>query len=474
VLTPALFTFIHCLSYSALWAADWPQFRGPAAAGISDESRLPLEFSPHKNVAWKTPLPAGKSSPVVTGNRVCLTGAEGEKLETLCLDRNTGAILWRRSVRQERNENRHKLNHAAAPTPVTDGENLFVFFSDFGLLSYTLAGTLRWQLPLGPFSNLHGMAASPVLAGGSLILACDQDTGGFLLAVNKDTGKTVWRAARPEFPHGFSTPAVYVPDEGPAQIILPGAYQMVSYSAQSGERIWSLGGLTWQPKSAPVIRNGVLYFNGWAPGGDPGQQSQLPPFEEVLKLADRNNDGKLSPEEIPTELRHSGSWNAIDLDKDGAMNARDWSFYRARRAARNNLMAIRLGGRGDITSSHVLWRFDKSIPDVPSPLLYQNVLFLVRTGGIFTTVNPATGEVYRQGRLAGALEGYYASPVAAAGRVYVASEQGKVVVVKASAEWEVLAVHDFGEEIYATPAISGGQMLLRTATALYAISEQAP
>jgi outer membrane protein assembly factor BamB len=455
-------------------AADWPQFRGLAGKGVSEDSSLPLEFSPRKNVVWKTALPPGKSSPVIVGGRVCLTGAPSGKLETLCLNRDTGAVLWRQSMPHLRSEDRHKLNHAAAPTPVTDGENLYVFFSDFGLLSYTLSGKFRWQLPLGPFSNLHGMAASPVLADRSLVLACDQDSNGFLAAVDKDTGKVKWRTPRSEFPHGFSTPAVYAPEEGPVQIVLPGAYQMVSYAASTGERIWWLNGLTWQPKSPPVIHEGVLYFNGWAPGGDPGQQRDLPLFGEVLKQADQNKDGKLSPEEIPPDLRHTGSWNAIDLDKDGAMNARDWGFYRARRAARNNLLAVRLGGRGDVTSTHVLWRFDKSIPDVPSPLLYQGVIFLVRTGGIFTTVNPATGEAYRQGRLAGALEGYYASPVAASGRVYVASEQGKMVVVKAAPEWEVLAVHDFGEEIYATPAISSGRMFVRTASALYAIGDKEP
>src|SRR5213075_990523 len=107
------------------------------------------------------------------------------------------------------------------------------------------------------------------------------------------------------------------------------------------------------------------------------------------------------------ELKHSGSWGAIDLDHDGFMDARDWSFYRARRAARNNLLAVKLGGRGDVTGSHLLWSFNKSIPDVPCPLLYKNTLFLVRTGGIFTTVNSKTGEVLKQGRLTGALEGYY-------------------------------------------------------------------
>lgn len=454
---------------AALWSADWPQFRGPDGHGVSPDRGLPVEFSQERGVAWKVALAEGKSSPVITGRHLCLTSAAGARLETLCLDRRDGKILWRRAVEALRQENRHKLNHAASPTPATDGRNLYVFFSDFGLIAYTLEGKERWRLPLGPFSNLHGMAASPILSGNRLLLACDQDTGGFVMAVNKDSGRVAWKADRPDFVHGFSTPAVYTPAGGAAQLIVPGSYQMVGYSVETGERVWWLRGLTWQPKSPPIVVGDTLYFNGWAPGGDPGEQKDLPPFADVATQADANGDGKLSPEEVPPPLRHTGSWQAIDLDHDGFLNARDWSFYRARRAARNGMMAVRLGGKGDVTGSAVRWRFDKSLPDVPCPLLRENVLFLVRTGGILTTVNAETGEVFKQGRLTGALEGYYASPVFGDGKVYLASEQGKVVVVKAAAEWEILAVNDFGEDIYATPAIVDGTIYVRTAKALYAV-----
>jgi outer membrane protein assembly factor BamB len=459
---------------TAAVAADWPQFRGPQASGLSGDRNLPVEFSPAHNVLWRAALPEGKSSPVITGGRICLTGSGEGKLETLCLDQASGRVLWRREVPQGRSENRHKLNHAAAPTPVTDGKNLYVFFSDFGLISYTLEGEERWRVPMGPFVNLHGMAASPVLAGGKLLLACDQDTNAFLLAVDPNTGKTLWKADRGDFTHGFSTPAVWTPKGKPGEVVLPGAYQMVSYSLETGEKLWWLRGLTWQPKSPPVVVGDMLYFNGWAPGGDPGQQKDLPPFADVIGKADRDGNGKLSPEEVPPDLKHTGSWQAIDLDKDGLMDERDWSFYRARRAARNSLMAVKLGGRGDVTASHVSWRMDKSLPDVPAPLIYDGTVYLVRTGGIFTTVDAGTGEIRKQGRLTGALEGYYASPVGADGKVYVASEHGKVVVVKAAPEWEVLAVNDFGEDIYATPAVVDGKLYVRTQSALYAIGRPKP
>ncbi len=460
------------LFQTAAWTADWPQFRGVDGHGVASGSRVPVHFSPASNVQWRTELPPGKSSPVIFGKRLCLTGSDAIKLTTLCLDTESGRVLWSQSVEARRKENRHVLNHPASPTPVGDGKNLYVFFSDFGLISYTLDGAERWRLPMEPFSNLHGMAASPILVGGKIILALDQDTSAHLLAIGKDSGRVLWKADRSDFTHSFSVPAVYRPVKGPAEIVMPGAYQMTGYSAETGEKLWWLRGLTWQPKSAPVVADGIAYFNGWAPGGDQGQQRDLPPFEQVIRTADLDGDGKLSQSEVPPDLRHSGSWGAIDLDHDDKLSARDWSFYRARRAARNALLAVRLGGRGDVTASHVLWRFDKSLPDVPCPLLYRDVLYLVRTGGIFTTVNPKTGEAFKQGRLNGALEGYYASPVAADGKIYAASEHGKVVVLKAEAEWEVLAVNDFGEDIYATPAIVGDRMYLRTGSAVYCIREK--
>src|SRR5262249_43277012 len=151
-------------------AADWPQFRGPNASGVAEERGLPIEFGPFKNIVWKTSLPAGHSSPVLAGQRIFLTAYEGDSLLTICLDRASGKIQWRREVKAARKEKLHKLNDRASPTPASDGKNVYAFFGDFGLVSYGPNGNERWRLPLGPFTNLHGMAASPVLADGKLLL----------------------------------------------------------------------------------------------------------------------------------------------------------------------------------------------------------------------------------------------------------------------------------------------------------------
>jgi hypothetical protein len=204
-----------------------------------------------------------------------------------------------------------------------------------------------------------------------------------------------------------------------------------------------------------------------APGGDPGEQMELPPFDEVIGKYDTSKDGKMAQSELPKVMGPPGAWDTIDLDNDGLLNARDWEFYSARRASQNQLVAIRLGGRGDVTGTHVLWRYFKSLPDVPSPLLYRDVLYLVRTGGIATSVNPKTGAVHKQTRLHDALGDYYSSPVGADGKVYMISQAGKVSVLQAGAEWEMLTQNDLEDECQTTPAIGDGRLYIRTRSALY-------
>jgi outer membrane protein assembly factor BamB len=452
-----------------LFGADWSQLRGPNGSGLCPScGQLPTEFGPQKNVLWKIDLPVGKSSPVLVGDRIFLTGSEGEDLITICLNRTTGKVEWRKSVRAARREAQHPLNHRAAPTPVTDGKSVFVFFADFGLLAYDFNGKQQWQLPLGPFNSQHGVVASPVYADGKVILVCDPDTDAYIVAVHADSGKIAWKAPR-DVINGYSTPVIYRPARGPAQIITAGSYQLTAYSILDGERVWFVRGLTCQPKSAPTIAGDIVYFNGWTPGNDSGEQVDLPAFAEVIAAADANHDKRLAQIELPKPWQPTGTWRAIDLDRDGFLNEREWTFFRTRRSSRNGLLAVKLGGSGDVTDTNVLWRFEKSLPDVPAPLVYNDVVFLVRSGGIATTLNAQTGKIIKQARLTGALEDYYASPVGVDGKVYIASEHGKIVVMRATGDWEILAINDFDSDIYATPAISEGKMYIRTANALYAI-----
>ncbi|MDX1982355.1 MAG: PQQ-binding-like beta-propeller repeat protein [Bryobacteraceae bacterium] len=452
-------------------AEDWLQFRGVNASGVSNNTNLPVEFGPDKNVEWKTPLPAGHSSPVLAGDRIFLTAFEGDKLMTFCLDRKSGKILWRRESPRPRTQELHKSNSPASPSPVSDGKNVYVFFTDFGLISYGPDGNERWKTPMGPFNNPFGMGASPVLVDGILLQACDSESGSYFAAFDKETGKEKWRVERPEYSRGFSTPVIHRPPGGPVQAILAGSYQLTSYNVRNGEPVWWYRGLTWQLKPTPIMDNDRVYVLGWAGGSDTGQQENIPDFSEVLKTWDANKDGKLQKAEVP-DTKITKDWRATDLDDNGELGERDWKLYQSRRSAQNSFQAIRIGTKGDVTATNSLWKYTKTLPNVPSPLLYQGVLYLMKEGGILTTINPDDGSVLKQGRLQGALSPYFSSPVGADGKVYVSSEAGNVVVLKAGKEWEVLRVNDLDDMIYATPAIADNRIYLRTRSALYCFAKK--
>jgi outer membrane protein assembly factor BamB len=295
-----------------------------------------------------------------------------------------------------------------------------------------------------------------------LILICDQDTDSYLLALDKATGQVRYKVPRPEVTRGYSVPAVYRPAKGPAELIVPGAYYIMGYDLATGEKLWWARGMAWQVKGVPVMMDDVIYMNGWDVGGD--APSETMPWEEALAKHDANKDGLISPQEIWSVFRNFGEY---ELDRDGLMNEREWNFYRARTGAANNLMAVRAGGRGDVTDSRVLWRFTKSLPYVPSPLLYENVLYLVKDGGVVTTLNPKNGAILQQGRLPKAIERYWSSPVAGDGKVYMLSEMCKLTVLRAGEKLAILATNDLDDYCFATPAIADSRIYLRTRSALY-------
>jgi len=452
-----------------LFAADWPQFRGPDGSGLCPTcGPTPTEFGPQNKVLWKAALPAGKSSPVIAADRLFVTASEGDDLITMCLSRTTGAVHWRRSVQASRRDPRNSRNHSAAPSAAVSADRVFVFFADYGLIAYDFECKQRWELRLGPFNSQHGVAGSPIYSDGKVILVCDSDTDAYMIAVHAGSGKIAWKTPR-DVMNGYSTPVIYHSPQGSAQVIVPGSYQLTAYSIANGEMLWFVRGLTCQPKSAPVIAGDVLYFNGWTVGNDEGQQVELPPFAKAIAAADANHDGKLTQAELPKVWQPDGAWRAIDLNRDGFLDEREWEFFRLRRASRNGLLAVKLGGSGDVTATNVLWRFEKSLPDVPTPLLYKDVVFLFRSGGIATSLDARTGRVLKQSRLIGALEDYYSSPIGVDGKIYIASEHGKVVVLSAAGDWEILAINNFDSDIYATPAASGSHLYIRTQDALYAI-----
>jgi outer membrane protein assembly factor BamB len=452
--------------------ADWPQFRGVNAKGVADDTNLPVEFGPDTNVVWKTTLPTGPSSPSIAGDRIFLTGVEDEKLFVFALDRPTGRILWQREAPRPRKQELQENNSPASPTPATDGENVYVFFADFGLLAYGPDGNELWRLPLGPFNNPFGYGSSPIVVGDLVLLVCDQDTDSFLIAVEKTAGRIRWNTPRSHAQRGYATPVLYRPPGGELQVLVVGSYQLNAYDVATGESVWWFGGLPWQIKPTPVMNEGVIYLVTRAGESDPGQQEIVPTFQEALAKLDADKDGRISKSEVTDSRAVNRFDEYLDLDDSGFLEERDWAQFKLRRVGMNALWAYRLGGEGDVTERNYLWKNPRSLPNVPSPLFYRGVLYTLKEGGILTSFDPKTGEILKQARLQGALGAYYSSPVAADGKIYAVSEEGNVAVIRAGAQWELLAVNPLEDGAKATPAITDGKLYIRTYSALYCFQQK--
>ncbi len=448
-----------------LFANAWTQFRGPNSTGAAPEAKVPHEFGPAKNLVWKADLPPGKSSPVFAGNRIFVTAHDGEKLLTIAVDRKSGKELWRRDVIRSRTEKRNKLNDAAAATPVTDAKGVYSFFPDYGLVAYDVNGRERWKLPLDPMPSMQGVASSPIVHGDKLIMVSDQAESSYMMAVNTRNGETIWKQQRRAAPGGaYSSPVIYRTGKGEEQLITFSAYELIAYSPATGEKLWWVGGLPTQPKSTPMIADGVIYAYARSFFGDAVPLIRV--FAAELEVSDKNKDGKLQKEETP-EGPAKQYFGIVDRNKDGGIDATEWAVMKEAVEAKSAFVAVKPNGRGDLTQSAVLWRMERNMSDVPSPLVYKGVLYMVQNGGIFSTLDPATGKVSKQGRLTGALGDYYASPVAAGGVVLAANQTGQVSVIRAGSDWEVVSVNNLDDDLFATPAVVDDALFVRTGKALW-------
>ncbi|MBI1940380.1 MAG: PQQ-like beta-propeller repeat protein [Acidobacteria bacterium] len=393
-------------------AENWPRFHGPGGQGISSESSLPVKWSATTNVRWKTPLPGpGHSSPIVWGDRIFVTAFRrddsllsflraGGELLVLSIDASSGKILWERKVPAGRIEETHSTNAPASPTPVTDGQRVYVYFGSFGLTCFDFQGNKIWEHPLGPFPNEWGSASSPVLYGDLLLLNVDTDADDFLLAVNKHTGQTVWKTSRSNVTRAWPTPAIWNAN-GKDEIVVSGSGQVKAYDPKDGRELWTVDGLTRWVTPTPVTAHSLLYVACNGPGG-------------------------------------------------------------------NLIMAIRPGGRGNITGTHVAWRYNRAAPYSSSPVVVGDYLYAVKNGGVMSCLNAKTGELVWQERLP-ARGDYFASLVAGDAKIYALSEDGQATVVAAKPSFELVSSNDMGERCMASPAVSGGRIFIRTDESLYCI-----
>jgi outer membrane protein assembly factor BamB len=431
---------------------SWPQWRGPRANGIAPEANPPVTWSETENIKWKVSIPGrGSATPLIWGKQVFVqtaipTGKEGtppapapaagaatggeesavrpggrgnrpgggsrpseiHQFVLLCLDRDTGKVLWQQVAREEvPHEGHHRADGTfASSSPVTDGEHVWAYFGSRGLHCYDMAGKLKWSQDFGQktIAMTFGEGSSPALHKDTIVVNWDHEGDSFIVALDKATGKTQWRKSRDERT-SWATPLI-LEHQGRSQVIVPATRRIMSYNLATGDVLWETGGLTSNVIPSPVAGDDVVYC---------------------------------------------------------------MSGFRG-----NALLAIRLDAAGDISGTDAItWRHNRSTPYVPSPLLHENRLyFFASNNAILSCLDAKTGRPLFDAERLDALQGVYASPIAAAGRIYMVGRNGATVVIKSAPALEVLATNRLEEKIDASPAVAGRELYLRGQEFLYCISEE--
>jgi outer membrane protein assembly factor BamB len=444
---------------------EWSRFRGPNGAGIVPDAGYPTEFGPARNLKWRAAVRPGKSSPVLSRRHVFLTAFDQGALYTQCFDRATGRLVWERSEAPARREDAHVLNEPAASTPVTDGDNVYVFFRDLGVISYDAAGAVRWKKAMGPFANRFGAVASPIIAGSSLILVLDQFEGSSIVALSVKNGAVQWQAARQEL-EAWATPVIYAPKGQPPQIVTAGGGVFGGHAVKNGARLWTHASGAPVTVASPVVMGDTVVGFGYG-------YDAAPPFAGALKRMDRDGDGRISVAECGDNAMQIGIARFFG-NRDGFIVEAEWVEGYGKMVAPSSMVAVSLSreARGGVIARE-LWRYEKSfVAVVPSPLILDGLIYSIKNGGILTVLSAATGEVVKTARVGEAPASYSASPVATGGRIYFANEDGIVAVVRAGKDWELVAANDLGEPLYATPALSGGRIYVRGQKSLFSFGAE--
>ena len=444
--------------------------------GVANEKlALPDDFKEDAKQLWRTPLDKGHSSPCVCGDSIFVTTfrAEEKELATVAIDRETGRIKWKQVVPTKTFEAFHATGSPASSTPACNGKQVFSFFGSYGMMCYDLDGKLLWERRMGPFQDEFGACSSPILVDQMILLNEDHDLDSFLIAMDQKTGETLWKVAREDATRSYSTPVLLVRN-GMKEILVAGSLQLAAYDAATGKKRWWYNGISRILDSTPVIQDGIVYVASWTPGGDPGERIAMEKFPDALEKYDKNSDKRISREELPSASPVMDRFFRIDLNQNEQLEEEEWNRHAVVfERAQNVAVAIDPGTSatgGELTSRFVKWTVTRGLPTVPSSVVYDGVMTMVKDSGIVSLVDIATGQILHQGRAEGR-GNYYSSLVAGDGKVFLASESGVMTILKAGREWTVLSSHDFGERMMATPVISHGTIIIRTDEALYSFEK---
>lgn len=397
-------------------AGDWPQWRGPAHTGLSEETQLPVRWSAEENVHWKVKLPGlSGATPIIWGDHIFVNVTDGDTIGLWCVNRRTGAVLWKKHL-GDGNVKMRKHN-MSSPSPVTDGESVWVMTGTGLLRRLDFQGKEIWlrdiQKDYGQFGLNWGYASSPLLHENSLYIqvlhGMKTDDPSYLLRIDKKSGKTIWRVERPtrairESPDAYTTPALARVD-GRLELVISGGDVVTGHDLETGKELWRLEGMN--PENNPFNR--VV-------------ASPVPLGDFVV---------------VPSRVKP--------------------------------LVAVRAGGRGDVTSTHRMWGREEG-PDVPTPASDGQYVYVLRDNGVMHCFEARSGrEIYGGQRVPPGT--YSASPVIADGKIYVVSEDGIATVVRAGPKFEILAENNLGDYTLSSPVVSRGQIFFRTQNYLWAIGK---
>lgn len=403
-LAALLFTGLAVLPIPGLGAENWPGWRGPRGDGTAEQcGGLPTSFQVEKDAVWKVALPGlGHASPVIWGDKLFTVSADAATQERLllCLDRKTGALLWKKAVLKAPFEFLHRLNSHASSTPATDGERVYVSFLDetsMFVAAYDFEGNQLWAARPGVFSSKHGFCSSPVLWNGKVVVNGDHDGDAYLVALDAANGATVWKTDRPNKTRSYCVPIIRTID-GRHEMILSGSKCVASYDPDTGKQHWIIDGPTEQYVASMVFNGSLLFLTCGFP--------------------------------------------------------------------EHHMMAIRPGGSGNVTKSHIAWRTQKAASYVPSPVSVGPYFVVTSDGGIASCFVAETGERLWLERIPEG-RGHSASLLTANGLVYFISDDGLMSVVKPGPTLDIVAQSPLGEKVSASPAVYGGQLFLRGENHLY-------
>ncbi len=483
------------LAMSPVQAEDWPQFRGPNCNGIStSKAAMPAEFSPTKNVLWSAAIGDGVGCPIIAGGRVFVSAlGDPGHVALYAFDAASGRFEWGKQWDMGDATKVHKTNSLAATTPASDGKRVYFYHAYVGMVALDAKdGDVEWhrEMPVPYYIFDWGPAMSPVLYKDKVLFVQDDDLNAAFYALDAKSGKLLWKDDRTDQAVNYSHPVVAKGSQGD-EIVVGGTGMLIGYDPDNGKRLWHARTLLRNIKTTPVSFGDRIYVSLQS-GGIANQWLQSADAKGTEVGRGGNGDGKLSKAEMQAmvgkrkipEAFFKRTFDKGDLNKDGVLEGieldkaflSESNFAGARfdtpseKAGDQSIHAVRAGGRGDVTKTHVLWMHNPSqIDHIVSPLVVDGRMLLVKGGGIATGFEIAGGKkLWGPKRINNTCE-YFASPIYADGKIYIAGENGYMVVLKSSDKLEILAKNDMGEPIVGTPAIADGRMIVRTRGHLYCV-----